>query len=180
MSVAILVAVGVIVLAVIAGRSLLRRNVSTESLATAMRFTISPPPGTAFGAQGFGVNIETTAIALSPDGSQLAFVATDPAGRSRIWLRPLATLDARPVPSTDGATSVFWSPESRSIAFFASGRLMRLDLSSGAVVTLCDVAEGTGLFGTWGSDAHPVCSPRGAGHLSRPSRRRLTDKGPGA
>src|SRR5262245_5585494 len=134
---------------------------ATGPVPATVRFTISPPPGTAFGAPGFGLNIETTGIALSPDGSQLAFIATDPAGRSSIWLRPLATLDARPVPATDGATSVFWSPDSRSIGFFASGRLMRLDLSSGAVVTLCDVAEGTGLFGTWGSDAILFSAPEG-------------------
>jgi len=150
-----------VVLAVIAGRSLLHPNASTGLAAAVARFTIAPPPGAAFGAPGFGVNLETTAIALSPDGSQLAFVATDPAGRSSIWLRPLASLDARPVPATDGATSVFWSPDSRSVAFFASGRLMRLDLSSGAVVTLCDVAEGTGLFGTWGSDAILFSAPEG-------------------
>jgi len=153
--------VGAIVLAVLAGRSLLRPNASTGSVAAIVRFTISPPPGTAFGASGFGVNVETIGIALSPDGSQLAFVAVDPAGRSSIWLRPLATLDPRPIPATDGATSVFWSPDSRSIAFFANGRLMRLDLSSGAVVTLCDVAQGTGLFGTWGSDAILFGAPEG-------------------
>jgi Tol biopolymer transport system component/DNA-binding winged helix-turn-helix (wHTH) protein len=153
--------VAFVVLAVIAGRSLLRPNMPSGSVPATVQFTISPPPGTAFGVAGFGVNIETTSIALSPDGSQLAFVAMDPAGRSRIWLRPLATLDARPVPATDGATSVFWSPDSRSIAFFASGRLMRLDLSGGAVVTLCDIAEGTGLFGTWGSDAILFAAPEG-------------------
>src|SRR5262249_42737622 len=150
-----------VVLAVIAGRSLLRPNMATGPVPATVQFTISPPPGTAFGAPGVGVNIETTGLALSPDGSQLAFAATDPAGRSSIWLRPLATLDAKPVPATDGATSVFWSPDSRSIAFFSSGRVRRLDLSSGAVVTLCDVTEGTGLFGTWGSDAILFSAPEG-------------------
>ena len=48
---------------------------ATGPVPTTVQFTISPPPGTAFGAPGVGVNIETTAIALSPDGSQLAFVA---------------------------------------------------------------------------------------------------------
>jgi Tol biopolymer transport system component/DNA-binding winged helix-turn-helix (wHTH) protein len=150
-----------VVFAVIAARFLLRPNMATGPVPTTVQFTISPPPGTAFGASGVGVNIETTAIALSPDGSQLAFVAMDPAGRSRIWLRPLATLEARSVPATDGATSVFWSPDSRSIAFFANGRLMRLDLSSGGVVTLCDVVQGTGLFGTWGSDGILFAAPEG-------------------
>jgi eukaryotic-like serine/threonine-protein kinase len=157
----IAVGIGVVVLAVIAGRQLLRPNVSTGSVATPVLFTIPPPPGSAFGTSGVGINLETTGIALSPDGSQLAFVAVDPAGRSNIWLRPLASLDARLIPATDGATSVLWSPDSRAIAFFASGRLMRLDLSSGAVMKLCDVAEGTGLFGTWGGDAILFAAPEG-------------------
>jgi eukaryotic-like serine/threonine-protein kinase len=166
--------VGVVILALVA-RSLFRSNAVAGSVATAVRFTIPPPPGLAFGASGFGVNVETTGIALSPDGSQMAFVAADPAGRSSIWLRSLATLDPRPIPVTDGATSVFWSPDSRSIAFFASGRLLRLDLSSGAVVTLCDVAQGTGLFGTWGSDAILFAAPEGQAIVRLP-----LDGGPAA
>jgi Tol biopolymer transport system component/DNA-binding winged helix-turn-helix (wHTH) protein len=145
--------------------ALLRSDVPIGRQANVVRFTISPPPGTAFGAGPWSAlvwaNIETTGIALSPDGSELVFVATDPSGRRNIWLRPLTTLDARQIPATEGATSVFWSPDSRSIGFFAGGKLKRLDLSGSGAVTVCDVPEGTGLYGTWGRDDILFAAPEG-------------------
>ena len=54
------------------------------------------------------------------------------------------------LPGTEGATSVFWSPDGRSIGFFALGKLKRVDLTGGAPVTLCDVRQGVGQTGTWG------------------------------
>jgi eukaryotic-like serine/threonine-protein kinase len=154
-----------LVAAVIAGRAWLRSSASTASPGNLVRFTISAPPGSVFGAgpwsASVAVNVETIGMALSPDGSQLAFVATDPSGRRNIWLRPLQSLDARLLPATEGASSVFWSPDNRSIAFFAGAKLKRLDLSGGAAVTLCDVSEGTGLSGTWGRDDILFAAPEG-------------------
>ena len=153
-----------LVSASIVGVALLRSNVPI-GLQAPVRFPISPPPGTAFGAGPWSAlvwaNLETTGIALSPDGSQLVFVATDPSGRRNIWLRPLATLEARQIPATEGATSVFWSPNSRSIGFFAGGKLKRLDLSGSAAAKVCDVPEGTGLYGTWGRDDILFAAPEG-------------------
>jgi Tol biopolymer transport system component/DNA-binding winged helix-turn-helix (wHTH) protein len=155
---------GALVAAVIAGRAWLRPSAST-SPGNLVRFTISAPPGSVFGAgpwsASVAVNVETIGMALSPDGSQLAFVATDLSRRRNIWLRPLQNLDARLLPATEGASSVFWSPDNRSIAFFAGGKLKRLDLSGGAAVTLCDVSEGTGLSGTWGRDDILFAAPEG-------------------
>jgi eukaryotic-like serine/threonine-protein kinase len=126
------------------------------STGSPVRFLVAPPAGTAFGAAlqsaGSGVNIEATHVALSPDGSQLAFVAVDSA-TSRVWLRPISALEARSVDGTEGAITVFWSPDSRSIAFAAKGKLKRLDLSGGGAVTLCDVSTSRGVSGTWGSGA---------------------------
>ena len=90
---------------------------------TSVRFSISPPVGSTF-AHG-----DNPFLALSPDGSQLALVATAPAGATRIWLRPLSAFDARPVAGTEGAASAFWSPDGRSLAFFADGKLKRVDLA---------------------------------------------------
>ena len=63
---------------------------------------------------------EAFSFALSPDGRRLAFVADD-AGESRLWVRPLDAGTAQPLAGTEEATYPFWSPDSRSIAFFASG-----------------------------------------------------------
>ena len=77
-----------------------------------------PPPGTRFLH-----TVATTFPALSPDGTQLAFIALAPPRSTAIWLRPIAGLDARLLPGTEGASSMFWSPDGREIAFFAGGSI---------------------------------------------------------
>ena len=103
---------------------------------TAVRFSVFPPQG-----GQFLHNVGTTFLALSSDGSQLAFVAVAPPSPPQVWLRPISELDARVVPGTEGASSVFWSPDGRSLAFFAGGKLKRIDLPGGPAVPLCDVPE---------------------------------------
>src|SRR5215831_8334095 len=46
-----------------------------------------------------------------------------------LWLRPLDSLSARPLPGTEGADSPFWSADGLSIGFFANGKLNDLRLS---------------------------------------------------
>jgi Tol biopolymer transport system component len=112
-----------------------------------VRFSVSPPA-----AHRFLSDVERTHLAFSPDGSQLAFIAEGSGGVRRIWLRPVSGVEPRPLTGTEGANSLFWSPDSRALAFFAGNKLKRLDLPDGAAVSLCDVAEGIGLMGTWGAD----------------------------
>ena len=109
-----------------------------------LELEIGPPIGTAF-----TYSVETVRFALSPDGQQLAFIATGPGTDRRVWLRPLSSIEAKPINGTDGATVVFWSPDSRSIGFASGGTLKRLDLASGVAVTICTVPSGIGLTGTW-------------------------------
>jgi eukaryotic-like serine/threonine-protein kinase len=107
----------------------------------------TPPPETR-------VDIVTPAtddpasFALSPDGRQIVFLAqTD--GAARLWLRSLAKATAAPLAGTEGATHPFWSPDSRSIGFFTSNALKRLDLDGGQPQTL---APSNGVaFGSWSS-----------------------------
>ena len=83
---------------------------------------------------------------------QIAFIARVADGGRRIWLRPTSRVEPRPLPGTEDANSLFWSPDGRSLAFFAGNKLKRLDLPDGAAVPLCDVSEGIGLTGSWGAD----------------------------
>jgi Tol biopolymer transport system component len=112
-----------------------------------IRFSVPPPPG-----RTFLDTVETVPLAVSPDGSQLVFVARDPTGITRLWLRPLSAMEARPLDGTEGALSSLWSPDSRSLAFFAGGKLKRFDLPAGPALPLCDVRPGVGMHGTWGRD----------------------------
>jgi len=109
---------------------------SGRFVSPSLTFAIPPPAGT-----DFSVHLARTFFALSTDGSQLAFIAEPgpgSTGRGRVWLRDDHG-PARPLQGTDGATSVFWKPDSQSLAFFADGRLMRIDLRDGVVVKICDV-----------------------------------------
>ena len=62
---------------------------------------------------------------------------------------PLDAVRAQPLAGTEGAIYPFWSPDSRSIAFFAGGQLMRLDIGSGLPRRLATVIAGHG--GSWSS-----------------------------
>ncbi len=113
-----------------------------------IRFSLPPPPGHTFALE----LDDTLPLALSPDGSQIAFVARNSDQATRLWLRPLAATEARPLPGTDGAQSPFWSPDGRSLAFFAGGKLQRFDLPAGPALLLCDAPSGATPHGTWGRD----------------------------
>ncbi len=124
-----------------------------------IRFTVPPPQNGAF-----SYSVDGPFIAVSPDGSQLAFIASDPENDRRIFLRPLSSLEARVIPGTEGARFLFWSPDGRSIAFFAESRLRRVELSGGEPVSICDVPPGYGFAGTWGQGGDILFHGNGAIH----------------
>lgn len=95
-----------------------------------------------------GVGPLAAAPAISPDGRRLAFVAIA-RGQRQIWVRSLDGLSAQPLTGTEGASSPFWSPDSRHLGFFADGRLKRIDASGGPAQALCEAADGRG--GSWSS-----------------------------
>jgi Tol biopolymer transport system component len=86
-------------------------------------------------------------FALSPDGRRIAFVASTD-GPSRLWVRPLNSISAQPLPGTEGALNPFWSPDSESLGFFADQKLKRIDLGSVQPQVLAGVANLTAQ-GTW-------------------------------
>jgi Tol biopolymer transport system component len=76
---------------------------------------------------------------------------------SRLWLRTLSSTTARPLPGTEGATYPFWSPDGRSVGFFADGKLKRTDIDGGYVQTLAAATTGRG--GTWNSGGVILFAP---------------------
>ncbi len=93
---------------------------------------------------------DPASFALSPDGRQIVFRAADEDGTQRLWLRSLSASSAQPLAGTEGAHYPFWSPDSRSVGFFAGGQLQRLDLGGGAPRTLAAAPDGLG--GAWNAD----------------------------
>ena len=109
-----------------------------------VRFQIAPT--VAFGGPGN--------FALSPDGRHLAFVGRGADGVSRILMRTMDSLEIRVLPGTevgDPSPPPFWSPDSRFIAFYAAGKLKKLDVGGGLPQTLCDLPDLT-VGGAWNRD----------------------------
>jgi Tol biopolymer transport system component len=94
----------------------------------------------------------TGGLALSPDGRWLAFIATGAGGVSRIWIRALNSLEIRPLPGTESVgTMLFWSPDSRFIAFDSGGKLLKTDIAGGPAETVCGLNL-MGIGGSWNND----------------------------
>ncbi|MEO6333942.1 MAG: protein kinase [Pyrinomonadaceae bacterium] len=130
----------------------------TEERRQAMRFTISPPEKNSF----------SQAFAVSPDGQQIVFVATGVSGATSLWVRQVASVEARQLGGTDGASFPFWSPDSRWIGFFSGGKLRKIEAGGGPPQTLAD-ASGDPRGGTWAPDGTIIFSPNTTAPLMRVS-----------
>ena len=125
----------------------------------AMRFQIAVPPMPA-----------GHAMAISPDGRAIAYVANTGPGSQALFVRAMSAVEAEPLPGTEGALDPFWSPDGRHIGFFSGGMLKRIEASGGRPQTLCDAPDHAGatwseedviLFGTANSGLHRVAAAGG-------------------
>src|ERR1700686_4157973 len=123
------------------------------------RFTITLPPGQQFAGLDTGL-----AVALSPDGTHLAYAALL-GGTQQLYLRALDSLEAKPIPETEGATNPFFSPDSQWVGFFAGGKLKKVSVSGGAVLILGDAPQPRGA--SWGSQGMIAFAPTGAEALQQ-------------
>ncbi len=98
---------------------------------------------------------------LSPDGTRLVFVALGADKTQRLYVRSLDQMQATALSGTENARDPFFSPDDQWIAFFAGGKLKKISVQGGAVVTLCDAPADRG--GSWGDDGSIVFAGTGGG-----------------
>ena len=103
-------------------------------------------------------------VALSPDGTQLAYVAAGPGG-AQIYLRNVDSLESRAISGTGEGYHPFFSPDGQWIGFFAGPSLKKVSVSGGAALTLTPVPDSRG--GAWGPDDTIVFSPAALSALMR-------------
>jgi len=125
-----------------------------ETLPPEMRVELSTPS-----------TLQPLQFALSPDGRQIVFVASG-TGRQRLWLRALDAIEAQPLAGTEGAEYPFWSPDGRSLGFFAMGKLYRLDIAGGSSQPLTTTGSG-GRGGAWSADGTILFARSATSGLSR-------------
>ena len=123
---------------------------ASEEPSRVVRSSLLPPEGARF-EPSFG------AMALSPEGTRVAFVASDDDGTPLLWVRSLDALTAQPLADTEDAAYPFWSPDGRFLGFFSNGKLRRIDASGGPPQTLCEARRGHG--GTWSPNGTILFAP---------------------
>jgi hypothetical protein len=113
------------------------RGAPAPAAAAPVRFSVAAPP-----------RMVASQIELSPDGRQLAFTAFERGARPTLWIRRLDSLSLQQIRGTEGALLPFWSPDSRTVAFFADRKLKKVSIDgAGEAQVIADAAGGGG--GTW-------------------------------
>lgn len=100
---------------------------------------------------------------LSPDGRMIALVVRQQ-NRTAIWVRALDSAEARLIPGTERASLPFWSPDSRSLAYFSTNSLRRVELAGGPPQDICAASIPLG-GGSWSRNGVIVFLPRPEGVL---------------
>ena len=98
-----------------------------------------------------------TTSACRPTETHSPLRPAGPDGKTTLWVRSLDDARLRSIPGTEEVTQHFWSPDADWIAFFAQGKLKKVNLTTGTVETLCNATNPRG--GSWGADNTIVLSP---------------------
>ena len=133
---------GIAALVLVAGAAWSLNGRSAPADVAPIRFEIPPSIRVA----------DNGSFALSPDGRHLAFIGTGTDGRFRMWERSMDSLETKPIGGTEGeldqSSTMFWSPDSRFIGFYAKGAVRRIDRSGGQTQIVCRVPD-IAVGGAW-------------------------------
>jgi len=143
---------GAVAVAAVTGLVVWTLKPSSGFAGAVTRFTIRLPADQAL------AELAQPALALSTDGSQLAYVATTSGGAPQIYLRSMDSVESRPIPGTQGARNPFFSPDGQWLGFFAGQTLKKVSLKGGVVETVTDVS-GFDSGAAWTSDHTIIFAP---------------------
>jgi eukaryotic-like serine/threonine-protein kinase len=105
---------------------------------------------------GDRLDISNLNVALSSDGTKLAYIGTHE-GLSQLYIRPFDASEPKAIAGTEGAFNPFFSPDGQWIGFFAQGKMKKVPVGGGEALTLCDAGASGGA--SWGSDDTIIFSP---------------------
>jgi eukaryotic-like serine/threonine-protein kinase len=128
-----------------------RKSSSPINSGLVSRIAITLPPDQPLAGLEIG-----SALALSPDGTHLVYAAHQ-GGLQQLYLRPLAGLEAKPIPGTEGGVQPFFSPDGQWLGFFADGKLKKVLVSGGEAPSLCDAGDPRGA--SWASRGTIIFAP---------------------
>ncbi len=97
-------------------------------------------------------------VSVSPDGRKLVFTAQD-----GVWFRSFDSPEWRRLPGTEGASTPFWSPDSRHVGFIVDDTLRKIDTTGGPAETVASLPTAAPQSGTWNRDGDIVLGSWGGG-----------------
>jgi Tol biopolymer transport system component len=103
---------------------------------------------------------------MSPLGTHVV-ANQNPGGRPSLWLYTIGNATGMTIGGADGGSWPFWSRDGRTVAFFADGRLKKVDLQGTPPVDLAAAPNNAG--GTWNADGVILFAPNITGPLFRVS-----------
>ena len=125
------------------------------------KFAVTLPANGELSLPGADSNALASGVAISPDGGQLVYVASDGKSR-RLYLRKMEEFDATPLAGTDGAGYPFFSPDGQWVGFYADGKLKKVLLTGGKPIDICEVGTAFILQRLWSAKPY---------HITKSSRR---------
>ena len=151
----VLLLAGVALACLLAGAALGWKVIARPGPAPVLHTMIPPPRDTDYDLSGTAPG----PAVVSPDGSMVAFTASDAEGVTRLFLRHLDKGESVSLSGTDGAAYPFWSADNRYLGFFdmAGNKLRKVAVAGGPPVTICTAPNGKG--GTWNLDGDIVFAP---------------------
>jgi len=147
---------GVATLAFLVSTVLLHNATRPAPLRPLIRLNDEIPPATPLARVDAGTGIGGNVLALSPDGSRLVISLRGADGKTRLHTRQLQQSQLTPLPGTENSHGPFFAPAGDWIGFFAEGKLKKISVEGGAVVTLCDAPIGVGA--SWGDDDNIIAA----------------------
>ena len=159
-----LVGLGIgLVIAVIALWNVVKGPEMAQNLATKMVIRLDDEQRIA-PSRSMPLGIGQLAVAAAPDGSCLVYVA-DTGTTTQLFLRRMDQLEAERIQGSEGAYAPFFSPDNKSVGFFAKEKLKTVSILGGDPVILCDVRNPRG--GCWGADDMIYFAEMEGGQFSR-------------
>ena len=127
----------------------------------------APPPDVVRFSLALPENMTAGYVSVAPDGRKVAFTAGS-AGDTRLWIHSFDSLESRPLAGTEGGVPPIWSPDGRHLAFYAAGKMKKIDVSGGAVQDVCEAPRAF-IGGFWTRGGVIVFGSYPAGPLMRVS-----------
>jgi serine/threonine-protein kinase len=138
-----------VALIALAGVALWLRGPAPVAPQQVSRFSISLAPGQRLAA----VDQPQPALAISPDGSRLAYVANQGGIRQQVYVRNINSLDAIAIPESENGYNPFFAADGRSLAFFVEGTLKKVAVTGGTPVSVASLPRiSLPMGGAWAAD----------------------------